>query len=181
MKSLRKSILNLRIWLRGPQVIQKRGQHKWMLHPRRDCHCLTMVINLLSFIGTASPETLLFRELLKAIPNSPARDHSFLARNFSSSWHAIEEPSINSSYWNSIWFYSTFTCAGTMGGGVGKGATNGRTNQSMSSKNAAKGSSKLESKQQQRPNPPNTTVKRVEVKAWESEESTQLPFHSDAW
>lgn len=54
---------------------------------------------------------------------------------------------------------------GTMGGGVGKGATNGRTNQSMSSKNAAKGSSKLVSKQQQRPNPPNTTVKRVEVKA----------------
>uniref|UniRef100_A0A0E0MPP6 DUF4005 domain-containing protein n=1 Tax=Oryza punctata TaxID=4537 RepID=A0A0E0MPP6_ORYPU len=49
-------------------------------------------------------------------------------------------------------------------GTVGKGATNGRANQSMSSKNAAKGSSKLEQKQQ-RPSPPNTTVKRVEVKA----------------
>ncbi|KAF0914702.1 hypothetical protein E2562_031210 [Oryza meyeriana var. granulata] len=53
---------------------------------------------------------------------------------------------------------------GTIGGGGGKVATNGRANQSMSSKNAAKGSSKLESKQQ-RPNPPNTTLERVEVKA----------------
>uniref|UniRef100_A0A0D9Y1J0 DUF4005 domain-containing protein n=1 Tax=Leersia perrieri TaxID=77586 RepID=A0A0D9Y1J0_9ORYZ len=54
--------------------------------------------------------------------------------------------------------------SGTSGGGVGKGTTNGRTNQSMSSKNTAKVSSKLESKQH-RPNPTNTSVKRVEVTA----------------